>query len=171
MKTTTVPAQVTTVEDKIAGNLNLNQLLLLALSVFVGFALYVVFPPSMKLSIVKVLLCLMVMFVFASLAVRVKGKLIMQWMVLLLRYNLRPRYYLFNKNDAYLRIAMAVKDPPQVPDTVKQRKTTAIVRPTLPVLKIVQLQDIITDPRAKLTFHTSKKGGLHVRITEIKQEG
>ena len=42
MRTTVVPAQVTTVEDKIAGNLGLSQLLLLTLPVFGGSALFLV---------------------------------------------------------------------------------------------------------------------------------
>jgi len=48
MKTTTVPAQVTTVEDRLAGNLSLTQLLLLVCPVFVSCLIYVVFPPFIK---------------------------------------------------------------------------------------------------------------------------
>ena len=50
MKTAIVPAQVTTVEDKVAGNLNLTQLLLIASPVFVRGVIYAVFPPSFEIS-------------------------------------------------------------------------------------------------------------------------
>ena len=72
MKTTTVPAQITTVEDKIAGNLNASQLFLLAVSVFSAFGLYLLFPPSMELTIPKILLCVLSMLFFSSLAIRIR---------------------------------------------------------------------------------------------------
>ncbi len=168
MKSTTVPAQVTTVEDKIAGNLNLAQLLLLAATVFGGFALYIVIPPAMHFSIIKVLMCLGVMLVFASLAIRVRGKILMLWIGTILRYNIRPRYYLYNKNDTYLRAPEQV-DQEEVQETAATEHEVLAERPLdIPMPQIVQLESAVSDPRANLAFQTNKKGGLHVRITEIK---
>jgi PrgI family protein len=169
MKSTTVPAQVTTVEDKIAGNLNLSQLLLLAASVFVGFGLYIVIPPGMKFSIVKVVLCLLVMLVFASLAIKVKGRILALWIGTILRYNLRPRYYIFNKNDAYLRDS-EVDTTDKTEKAEKSPTETKSRQPLfeIPMTKLVQLETAMADPTAQLAFETNKKGGLHVRITEIK---
>ncbi len=169
MKSTTVPAQVTTVEDKIAGNLNLAQLLLLAASVFTGFALYIMVPPTLKFSIIKVILCLVVMLVFASLAIRVRGRILALWIGTMLRYNLRPRYYVFNKNESYLRDVEATKADKQ--ERAKVAKTGETVKQPLmeiPMQKLIQLETAIADPTAQLAFETNKKGGLHVRITEIK---
>lgn len=168
MKSTTVPAQVTTVEDKIAGNLNLAQMLLLAASVFGGFALYIIMPPSMKFSILKILLCLVVMLVLASLSIRVRGRILALWIGTILRYNLRPRYYVFNKNDAYLRDSE--EDAADEPEKAEEQVETKPKHPLLeiPLPQIVQLETAVADPRAQLAFHTNKKGGLHVRITEIK---
>jgi hypothetical protein len=169
MKSTTVPAQVTTVEDKIAGNLNLAQLLLLAASVFTGFALYIMVPPTMKFSIIKVILCLVVMLVFASLAIRVRGRILALWIGTMLRYNLRPRYYIFNKNESYLREAEIAKADKQEKAEVAQTEET-VRQPLLeiPMQKLVQLETAMADPTAQLAFETNKKGGLSVRITEIK---
>ncbi len=168
MKTTTVPAQVTTIEDKIAGNLNLSQLLLLAASVFVGFGLYIVVPPSMKFSIPKFLLCLIVMLFFASLSIRIRGKILVRWLGILLRYNLRPRYYIFNKNDLYLRDE-GVTVETEV-ETAHRAQKTRKEQPHLhiPLPQIVQLETAMADPLSQLAFETNKKGGIRVRITEIK---
>ena len=73
MKTTTVPAQVTTIEDRLAGNLSLSQLLLLVCPVFVSCAIYVVFPPFLKISIVKVTLSVSLFIFFGTMAIRIKG--------------------------------------------------------------------------------------------------
>ncbi len=169
MKTTTVPAQVTTVEDKIAGNLNLAQMLLLAASVFCGFGLYVLVPPNMKFSLPKFLLCLIVMLILASLAIRVRGKILALWLGVIFRYNRRPRYFIFNKNDTYLRDIETKFDPESDnTETTIKKNVSVKLKPAIPLRTIVQLESAVADPRARLAFETNKKGGLHVRITEIK---
>lgn len=168
MKTTTVPAQVTTVEDKIAGNLNASQLFLLAMSVFSGFGLYLLLPPSMKLTIPKILLCSLVMLFFASLAIRIRGQILARWLVVIVRYNLRPRLYVYNKNDLFLRdIAQPKKEAESV--VMKEHKPLVTLSDfQVPVTKLVELEKSLSDPRSALAFETNKKGGLDVRITEIK---
>ncbi len=169
MKSTTVPAQVTTVEDKIAGNLNLAQLLLLAASVFTGFALYILVPPGMKFSIPKILLCIVVMLIFASLAIRVRGRILALWIGTMLRYNLRPRYYVFNKNQSYLRdIPKKSQEETKTKKADQPEEITMKPKFEIPLPQVVQLETVVADPRARLTFQTDKKGALSVRITEIK---
>jgi len=41
-------------------------------------------------------------FVCLTLAVRVKGTLLLNWLITIGRYNLRPRRYVLDKNDSYL---------------------------------------------------------------------
>lgn len=168
MKTTTVPAQVTTVEDKIAGNLNAGQLFLLVLSVLSAFILYIVIPPTMKLTIPKVLLCVLSMLFFASLAIRIRGQILARWIVLIARYNFRPRFYVYNKNDLFLRdIKPAEAEAEEVMETAHK---PIITMPDfyIPVTKLVELEQSLSDPRSALAFEANKKGGLDVRITEIK---
>ena len=38
-----------------------------------------------------------------TLAIRIKGKILLLWVVVILRYNLRPRFYVFNRNNEHLR--------------------------------------------------------------------
>src|SRR3989344_8530921 len=99
MRSQPIPAQITTVEDKIAGNLNLTQIILLMVPVFFTTAAYAVFPPQMHLAVYKFPLVLIVLFVSLILSMRIKGKVVLNWLVILIQYNVRPRYYLFNKND------------------------------------------------------------------------
>jgi len=169
MKTTTVPAQVTTVEDKIAGNLSLSQLLLLATPVFVSSLVYVIVPPFLKLTPLKIVLTLLAFTIFATSALRVRGKLLVEWVVLVMRYRLRPRYFLFNKNDAYLRNP-ATKDPQRTLNNENKEKTIIEHAPilTLPTPELVRLEAAMADPRANLMFRINRKGDLDVHITEIK---
>jgi hypothetical protein len=171
MKSAIVPAQITTVEDKIAGNLTLQQMFLLAIPVFIDFVLYVVLPRSLKLSAYKVVLMTLVALVCFLLAIRIKGKILLIWAMTIIRYNARPRYYVFNKNDAYLRDS-TIALPPEEPSTAEQT-AASVEESELPLAAItmaeaVKLEGILANPAAKLSFSSRKKGGLHVCITEVK---
>ena len=74
MRQTVVPAQVTTVEDKIAGNISFKQMLLLVAPVFLGGAMYVFLPPFLGYSVYKIVLWILFALVCATLAVRIKGR-------------------------------------------------------------------------------------------------
>lgn len=169
MKTTTVPAQVTTVEDKIAGSLSLYQLMLLCAPIFVSAVGYILIPPMLKFTITKLVLFVILAFIFCALSIRLRGKLIIQWIVIIGRYNLRPRYYVYSKNDLHLR-----HFKPKAQATVKSSSVVAVKKiqhpkpPKLPVPQLLRLQATVNDPRAKLNFKTSRKGGLSVHITQIK---
>lgn len=168
MKTTLVPAQVTTVEDKIAGNLGLQQLLLLASPVFIGGAMFILLPPFVKVTTLKVVLSTVIFVVCASMAIRIRGKLLIEWAVVLLRYNVRPRYSVYNKNDSYLR--QAKNDMQEVSENEEQvakvKKHIPVV-PKLPTPDLARLEAVIHDPRANFSI-SNRKGKLNVHITEIK---
>ena len=83
MKTTIIPAQITTVEDKIAGNLNLTQIIILMIPVLWTAFVYVGLPPATKLSLYKLPLILLVVFVCMTLALRIKGKVVYNWLFIL----------------------------------------------------------------------------------------
>ncbi len=168
MKVTVVPAQVTTVEDRIAGNLGLSQLMLLAAPVFGGSALFVVLPPFFHSAIYKLVVVAALFFVCGLLAIRIKGKIVLFWLVVLLRYNLRPRYFIFNKHSLHGREdyhSTAIVEPEQ-PQKMAPKPKHAF---SLSTADIVKLQNILENPAANLSFET-KKGNLYVRITEINQE-
>ena len=169
MKTTIVPAQVTTVEDKIAGNLNFTQLLLLTTPVFLSGALFAFLPPFMSFKSYKLVICVLMALVCMALAIRVKGKILLLWISIIGRYNLRPRYYIFNKNDSHLRTAPDKKQS-VVPEAVVKTVDTdeREFKRDIPLTEMVRLEDAVADPRAKFHFKTTKKGGLRVFISEVK---
>lgn len=166
MKTTIVPAQITTVEDRIAGSLSLNQLLLLSAPVFGGSALYVALPPVMHASLYKLVIIGIMMLVCSVLSIRVKGKLLLVWLVVIGRYNLRPTYYLFNKNTLTNR-----QQPEPVQDEEDETEVKVVQRRRLSPLSpsdTARLQSILENPASNLTFTANKKGALRVLITEVK---
>jgi hypothetical protein len=168
MKTTIVPAQVTTVEDKIAGNLNFTQLLLLVTPVFISGALFAFLPPFMNLRGYKIVISVLIAVVCMTLAIRIKGKILLVWISIIGRYNMRPRYYLYNKNDLHLRVEPKQKVDVAIDSKAKVNKAEIVEVDDLPLTELVRLENVVSDPRSKFHFKATKKGGLRVYIQEIK---
>lgn len=173
MKIRRIPAQITTVEDKIAGNLNLTQMILLIIPVFVFMLVYTTLPPSMHFAWYKVLLFFATGSVPLFLAIRVKEKLILNWLIILLGYALRPKYYLFNKNDLSLRTTenTATKRnkniPIQTSTTAKEQRAQAVVS----FGDLVRLEGLLANPKYSFSIKSQKKGVFHVAFEQKQHEG
>ncbi len=165
MRTTVIPAQITTVEDKIAGNLNLTQVFILMVPVFFGTAVYVLFPPFFHFAIYKIAVISAVTLVSLLLSLRIKGKVAANWLIVLLTYNLRPKYYVFNKNEAYLRevyLPEASLKAHKKAISKKDAKATNFSK------DLTRLQKYIKNPKYALTLKPNKKGGVYVALNEIE---
>jgi hypothetical protein len=167
MKVTVVPAQVTTVEDRIVGSLGLSQILLLAAPIFGGSALYIILPPVMHPSVYKVVLMVAFLLLCGLLSVRIKGKILLFWLVVILRYNLRPRYYVFNKHSLHGRSFQEATQSVATEDETTEVKRKAHRKLPLSTAEIYKVQNLLDNPAANLSFET-RKGYLYVRITEVK---
>lgn len=170
MKTTVVPAQITTVEDKVAGNLSFTQLLLLVTPVFIDGAIFTLLPPLFNFSILKLMICIVVALACMTLAIRIRGKILLTWMVVIATYKIRPKFYLFNKNDMYLRpTEQQQKTQAEPKQQTTNNENTELLPANIPPLELVRLQTAVEDPRANFHFKV-RKGGLSVHIREIKEE-
>ncbi len=169
MKITVVPAQVTTVEDRIVGSLGFSQMLLLIVPVFVSAALFAGLPPAMGNATYKYIVMGVIAFFCALLSIRIRGKIVAAWLVTILRYNLRAKYYLFNKNTSAMRdeYTPAPIQKPSTPAAKSQKKHSTL--PKLDSMEAAQLLAVIENPAAKLRFETTRKGALHVRLTEVEE--
>lgn len=170
MRLTIVPAQITTVEDRIAGNLGLSQLVLLIAPVFGGSALYVILPPFFEYAEYKVGIIVILALLCGVLAVRVKGKILLLWAVVRLKYNHRPMFYVYNKNSLYTRQivpAPTMEEPTTVDGRIeaKQEKIAGIAASDL-----LKVQQLVLNPNANVRFTTTKKGELRVHLTEVPRE-
>jgi len=170
MKMTVVPAQVTTVEDRIIGNLGFSQILLLIVPVFASAGIFALLPPFMGSAIYKYVVMGIVAMLFCVLAIRIKGKILAFWLVTILRYNVRPKYYLFNKNVTTLRENYPARKEHQEPEKTTTAKTTKKTsRYQLDIPATAKVLATLENPAAKVRFETGKKGNLHVRLTEIEE--
>jgi hypothetical protein len=167
MKATVVPAQVTTVEDRIIGSLGLSQILLLSAPIFGGCALYIVLPPIMHATLYKVMVMVAFLLLCSLLSIRIRGKIVLFWLIAILRYNLRPRYYVFNKRSLHGRDLHEPEPSMGIEAETKGVKQTSRRKLPLSIAEVAQIERLIDNPAANLSFE-NRKGYLYVRITEVK---
>ncbi len=172
MRSKPIPAQITTVEDKIAGNLNLTQIMLLMVPVFFTTAAYAVFPPRMNLALYKLPLVLVVLIICLTLSLRIKGKVVLNWLVILLTYNLRPAYYLFNKNDTNFRTLDLPVFEKRQRKLFKKAPAKLEIRTPVPAFNLrdlAKLQNIMKDPNYSFVLKAGKKGGFNVSLGQVQK--
>ncbi|MEK7170871.1 MAG: PrgI family protein [Patescibacteria group bacterium] len=167
MKTTIVPAQITTVEDRIAGNFTFAQILLFIVPLLTSTVTYVLVAPKMHLGPLKLSLILLQFLVFGVLAVRINGKIVVEWFSVYIHFTRRPRYYVFTKNDEAGREKTTLAKEPVVTADQKVKKP----KPLVPVLGPVdesRLAQLLENPSLTVSFELAKKGGIDVSLTPIK---
>jgi len=165
MRTTVIPAQITTVEDKIAGNLNLTQILILMVPVFWTTLVYALFVPGMHFTFYKLPLVLIVTVICVVLSLRIKGKVVIEWLAILSKYNLRPKFYVFDKNDSYLRtmdLPVFEKKPLKFFSKQKAVKTQKTISFNPDFREIVKLESFMKKRKYRLSFKTNGNGGINV---------
>lgn len=163
MRTTAIPAQITTVEDKIAGNLNLTQIMLLLAPVFLSTFIYAVLPERLHFTPYKIALIATSFITFVFLSLRIKERVVLNWLIVLVSYWARPHLYLFNKNDLYLRDAYL----PDTKDKIKikvHKKAIKKEQSNSQDYEKLGIQISVKNPR--LNFRFNRKGALVVQAYE-----
>jgi hypothetical protein len=169
MKTSVVPAQITTVEDKIAGNMTFAQILFLVIPLILGTIVYIFVPPGSHLNIMKAVIIGFQFFAFGLLAVRIKGQTIADKILIFLRYSLRPHLYVFTKNDLATRDVVLIektKKKTRTKKNITKDKNDTRVRSKIDKSLMSQ---VLTDPSLMVRLELGKKGGIDVSFSADKE--
>lgn len=169
MKTAIVPAQVTTVEDRIAGNLTVSQLMLLVAGLGFATLIYLAVGPRYHMTLVKGVSATFIALVFGSLSLRIRGKIVADWLIILTRFWQRPRRYVFTKNDLQTRMVPMPLAEPKPVVTTKTKSTKELVTELLSVTDQVKVGDLLDNPALAVRFVLAEKGGIDVSLTPIKR--
>ena len=162
MKTTITPAQITTVEDKIAGNMTFTQILFLIIPLITATAIYGIAPPRIQLSAVKIVLMVLQFAIFLPLALRIKSKTLAEWLVIITRYRSRPRIYTFTKND--LEARELVQEKSEVIQTAKEATKDQELIPSVSFADQTKIEQLLKHPA--MTIRLGKKGGIDVALSQ-----
>lgn len=170
MRNTIIPAQITTVEDKIAGNLNLTQIFLICIPVFTSPLLYMYLPPSMNFSWYKVVLLACITAPSIALSIRIKGKIILEWLFVIMRYLARPRFYVFDKNDTSCR-ELDIPNPSLTDiksNACNQVKAKQTIEKESYNSQVYTLDQLLQQPGMSLQLIPLRKGGIHVALRQAE---
>lgn len=168
MRISIVPAQITTVEDKIVGNISVTQAMLLGAPILFGFVAALLFPPSGQFVAYKIVIVLVLFATCGSLAIRIKDRIFAQWFKLFVVYCARPLYYVYDKNSSYLRSNEEQEAVTEIVEEAQVVKKPVTITNTISPKEFVRLEQFATDTRTSMKFEVGKKGELNVRITEVK---
>ncbi len=163
MKTSIVPAQITSLEDTIAGNLTLTQLILLVVPVFVAALLLTVLPPMLKVDSYKLVVLVVLGLPFVILSLRLKGQLLFHTLLALVAFKNRPRLYLATKFSEPCQFC-ATK---LVADEAMLENSSFADRPAndmLPLSLTERSQLDLGLSTRKLTFLSDRNGNIHAVI-------
>lgn len=168
MRVSVVPAQVTTVEDRIIGCLGFMQILILVSAILCGAGVFVVLPPMMGEAWYKYGIIAAVLTVGSILSIRVRGVVLAHWVGIIVRYNQRPMYYVADKNTTAYRQRDKDKDDQAHMPVHTSPGTVSRHQPVhLDASARAKARAVIDDPAAHIRIATDKKGGVHVRITQV----
>jgi hypothetical protein len=168
MRVSIVPAQITTVEDKIAGNVSVQQAMLLGIPILFGFIIALLFPPSGQFVAYKIAIVLGLFVICGSLAIRIKDRIVAQWLKLFVIYSARPLYYVSDKNSNYLRDTEPIEAASEEAVESQPIKKPIITPSNISPKEFVRLEQFAADVRAGIKYEVGKKGELNVRVTEVK---
>mgnify|MGYP001004715505 CR=1 FL=1 len=172
MRVSVVPAQVTTVEDRIIGCLGFMQILILASAILCGAGVFVVLPPMMGEAWYKYGIIAAVLTVGSILSIRVRGVILAHWVGIIVRYNQRPMYYVADKNTTAYRqrdkdIDIDIDDQAHMPVHASPSAVSCHQPVHLDASARAKARAVIDDPAAHIRIATDTKGGVHVRITQV----
>jgi len=168
MRVSVVPAQVTTVEDRIIGCLGFMQILILVSAILCGAGVFVVLPPMMGEAWYKYGIIVAVLVVGSILSIRVRGVVLAHWVSIIVRYNQRPMYYVADKNTMAYRQRDKDKDDQAHISAHASPRTVSRHQPVhLDASARAKARAVIDDPAAHIRIATDTKGGVHVRITQV----
>ena len=168
MRITVVPAQITTVEDRVAGNFTFVQIVLMVIPLVIGALIYSSMAPKIHFNPAKLTLIAVDFFIFGIMAIRFNGKILADWLIIYLRYMARPRRYIFTKNDLIHRDIVLEEEGQTI---VSKNSEIAIAEKQpdgMSLKEQIKFDQIFNRDNLSISFKMSKKGGVDVHLEQAK---
>lgn len=136
----------------------MSQIFILMLPVLWTALIYTLVAPTMKLAPYKIALILFFTSICMVLSLRIKDKIVAQWLGIVLHYQARPKYWLYNKNDSTNRVV----DVPEIPNiglVAKKSVEKVIQNPVeVDVADLMKLEQLINTGRVAVRYQFGNKG-------------
>jgi len=131
----------------------MTQIVLIASALFIGVAIFAVLPEKLQFNLYKIPLITFTTLSCFTLSFRIKGRVLLNWILLLSGYFIRPKLYVFDKNDSYLRDIVYLPEIQLIKKkTIQEEKATIKAKTADGVISdFGQLEKILALHRGKYT--------------------
>ena len=151
MRVSIVPAEMTSIQDKIIGDLNMNQVILLSTPLIFTILVYLFIPPFSKLSLLKITVCSISIISLGILSIKIDEKILLDHLKIFISFFNRPRIYLNTISEMRPDISLSIENeienniisPPEIIDREKKFNLKK---------------------KDKLIFNLNKKGNLDAKV-------
>ena len=99
MRSTVIPAQITSVEDKITSFLNLKQIIILVVNLILVMIIFLIIPPLVKFTFLKMIIAIILSLIITPLSFKYKGHILIEYLSLILGYKFRPKTFVLIRDD------------------------------------------------------------------------
>lgn len=160
-----VPAQITSIEDKLTGNFTIRQFAILMIPLFLGMNALVLLPPVATIAPYKWFVIFLLAMVFIPLVIRVRDKIVIDWLFIYGKFYMRPHYYVYNKNTTYLRNtgAQKTRESKEKGESVEPKRIHLTTK-ALPHLEQNRIESMLRNDELDISFEFKKKGKLDVIV-------
>ncbi len=163
MKTAIVPAQITSVEDTLAGSLTLTQLVLMIIPVFLAAAVLTLLPPFFGIAVYKLIVLVLLGLPFLFLSLRLNGQVMFYALKSLVVFRLRPRLYLATVDQTLCPVCAALDQANDVESSMlaAQPQSRDIILP----LNSSERQQLDASLSGRhVAYFSDKNGGIYAII-------
>jgi hypothetical protein len=173
MKSIIIPAQVTTVEDKIIGNIGMLQLTLIFAPMMLGGLLYAGLTPRLHFAIYKIFIMIVLETIGAISAIRVKDHILLIWATYIASYLLRPRLYLYTTPAAPQDDKTVIGT--ETSSSIARSHAVAAGRPAQQPFAVITpeeriaVSEYLSNSDIEILFKTTKQGGSYVAFSEASK--
>ena len=101
-----VPAEITSLENKVFGNLSLKQLIFFTAPALAIIFSFTILPTVLKYDLYKLVIAIVTGIPMAIMGIRVDKILIVERLALIVSYHIRPHRFISNKNSVESRTPM-----------------------------------------------------------------
>ncbi len=162
MKTTRIPAQITTIEDTVAGKLTLRQLILLIIPIILSMMMYIFIPKYFNFSTPKIIISSFLIIISSVASINTKNRLIIDWIVILIKYIFRPKYFVYERSSITFKDKLKMnlinnKNHENIKNKIEEKTISTIF----------SYGKISLNPKFSISFKPVKKGGIKVAIYKI----
>lgn len=150
MRISIIPAEITSVEDKIFANLNMKQVVMVVIPFIFSLLMYFLLPNFSRFNAYKIILSFCILSICLFLSIRIKSVVMLDHLLIRSSYLIRPKIYLSSIKTTKENGSIEEENKPEL--VLKNNSSSHFID--------------LNNFNKNSVFFITRKGDLNVRISE-----